>query len=286
MEKSHLKNTRLPVLKRTLTSLVMIAVGLPAIIYGGVFYFLLMGGFLVVGAWEYVRLYRAVKYEPNELVMVGGVLVLVTARFFFADYAIPLFVVLILLAMTVHLISYERGRDQAALDFSITAAGLTYLGWLGSYLLDIRNFSTEGGWWLMLVLPIVWAGDTGGYSIGAAYGKHKMAPRLSPKKSWEGYFAGVFTSVLIGTFFAYAFTTMEGLQPLAGMIDPFQGALLGLIIGTLAPLGDLGESMMKRQSGLKDSSHLFPGHGGVLDRIDSWVWGASIGFIMIQYFIL
>jgi phosphatidate cytidylyltransferase len=264
----------------------MIAVGLPAIIYGGVFYFLLMGGFLVVGAWEYVRLYRAVKYEPNQLVTIGGVLVLVTARFFFADYAIPLFVVMILLAMTVHLISYERGRDQAALDFSITAAGLTYLGWLGAYLLDIRNFSAEGGWWLMLILPIVWAGDTGGYSIGAAYGKHKMAPRLSPKKSWEGYVAGVFTSVLIGTFFAYAFTTMDGLRPLAGMIDPFQGALLGLVIGTLAPLGDLGESMMKRQSGLKDSSHLFPGHGGVLDRIDSWIWGASIGFIMIQYFIL
>jgi len=274
------------VLKRTLTSLVMIAVGLPAIIYGGVFYFLLMGGFLVVGAWEYVRLYRAVKYEPNQLVIVGGVLVLVTARFFFADFAISLFVILILLAMTAHLFSYERGRDQAALDFSITAAGITYLGWLGSYLIDIRTFSPEGGWWLMLVLPIVWAGDTGAYSIGAVYGKHKMAPRLSPKKSWEGYFAGVFTSVLVGAFFTYAYSTMNGFQPLAGMISPYQGALLGLVIGVLAPLGDLGESMMKRQSGLKDSSNIFPGHGGVLDRIDSWIWGASIGFIMIQYFIL
>jgi phosphatidate cytidylyltransferase len=277
---------RHPVLKRTLTSLVMVAVGLPAIIYGGIFYFLLMGGFLVGGAWEYVRLYRAVKYEPNELVTVGGVLVLVTARFFFADFAIPLFVLLILLAMTVHLVSYERGRDQAALDFGITVAGIVYLGWVGSYLIDLRNFSAQGGWWLMLVLPIVWAGDTGAYSIGAAYGRHKMAPRLSPKKSWEGYFAGVFTSVLIGAFFAYAFTSIGARQPLVGMIDPVQGALLGLVIGALAPLGDLGESMLKRQSGLKDSSHIFPGHGGVLDRIDSWIWGASIGFIMIQYFIL
>lgn len=272
--------------RRTLTALAMVAVGMPAIIYGGVFYFLLMGGFLVGGAWEYVRLYRAVKYEPNELVIVGGVLVLVTARFFFADFAIPLFVLLILLAMTVHLVSYERGRDQAALDFSVTVTGITYLGWLGSYLLDIRNFSVEGGWWLMLVLPIVWAGDTGGYSIGSVYGKHKMAPRLSPKKSWEGYIAGVFTSIAIGAFFAYAFTSIGERQPLAGMINPLQGALLGLVIGVLAPLGDLGESMLKRQSGLKDSSNIFPGHGGVLDRIDSWIWGASIGFILIQYFIL
>jgi len=262
------------------------AVGLPAIIYGGVFYFILMGGFLVVGAWEYVRLYQAVKYEPNKLVAVGGVLVLVTARFLFADFAIPLFVLLILLAMTAHLVSYERGRDQAALDFGVTVTGITYIGWLGSYLLDIRNFSAEGGWWLMLVLPIVWAGDMGGYSIGSVYGKHKLAPRLSPNKSWEGYVAGVFTSILIGAFFAYAFTSIGARQPLAGMINPFQGALLGLVIGSLAPLGDLGESMLKRQSGLKDSSNIFPGHGGVLDRIDSWIWGASIGFILIQYFIL
>jgi phosphatidate cytidylyltransferase len=264
----------------------MVAVGMPAIIYGGVFYFLLMGGFLVVGAWEYVRLYRAVKYEPNELVIVGGVLVLVTARFFFAEFAISVFVILILIAMTMHLFSYESGRDQAALDFSISVAGITYLGWLGSYLLDIRNFSAEGGWWLMLVLPIVWAGDTGAYSIGAVYGKHKMAPRLSPRKSWEGYFAGVLTSIMIGAFFAFAFTSLGNRQPLVGLIDPIQGAFLGLVIGTLAPIGDLGESMLKRQGGLKDSSNIFPGHGGVLDRIDSWIWGAAIGFIMIQYFIL
>jgi len=264
----------------------MAAIGLPAIIYGGAFYFLLMGGFLVVGAWEYIRLYRAAQYEPNELVTVGGVLVLVTARFFFSGHAISLFVLLILVAMTVHLFSYEQGRDQAALDFGVTVTGITYIGWLGSYLLDIRNFSAEGGWWLMLVLPIVWAGDTGAYSIGAVYGKHKMAPRLSPKKSWEGYIAGVFSSIAIGAFFTYAFTSIGDLQPLAGMITPVQGALLGLVIGALAPLGDLGESMFKRQSGLKDSSNIFPGHGGVLDRIDSWIWGASLGYIMIQYFIL
>ncbi|HSG41670.1 MAG TPA: phosphatidate cytidylyltransferase [Anaerolineales bacterium] len=272
--------------RRILTALAMTAVGLPAIIFGGVFYFVLMGGFLVGGAWEYVRLYRAVKYEPDQLVTVGGVLVLVTARFFFADYAISLFVLLILLAMAVHLFAYERGRDQAALDFTVTVAGITYLGWLGSYLLDLRNFSPEGGWWFMLILPLVWAADTGGYSIGSVYGKHKMAPRLSPHKSWEGYFAGVFTSVVIGAFFAYAFTSIGARQPLLGMINPWQGAMLGLVIGALAPLGDLGESMLKRQSGLKDSSNIFPGHGGVLDRIDSWIWGASIGFLLIQHFIL
>jgi phosphatidate cytidylyltransferase len=195
--------------------------------------------------------------------------------------------VLILLAMTAHLFAFERGREQAAHDFGVTVAGIVYLGWVGSYLLDLRNIMSNemGVWWFMLVLPLVWAADTGGYSIGAAYGRHKMAPRLSPKKSWEGYFAGIFTAVLVGAFFAYAFSGM-GPQPLAGLITPLQGALLGLVIGALAPLGDLGESMFKRQSGTKDSSNVFPGHGGFLDRIDSWIWGAALGYFLIHYLIL
>jgi len=271
-------------LRRTLTALALAAIGLPAIIYGGIFYYLLLAIFLAGSAWEYVRLYRAIRSEPNEIVTVGGVLVITTARFFFAEAAIPLFVILVLLAMTVHLVAFERGRDQAALDFSVTISGIVYLGWLGSYLLDLRNLP-QGVWWLMLVLPIIWAGDTGAYSIGAAYGKHKMSPRLSPKKSWEGYFAGLFTSVIVGAFFSYAFSSL-GLQPLGGLITFLQGAFLGFVIGALAPLGDLGESMFKRQGGLKDSSNIFPGHGGFFDRIDSWIWGAVLGYFLIYFVIL
>jgi phosphatidate cytidylyltransferase len=271
-------------LRRTLTALGLAVIGLPAIIYGGVFYFLLIGVFLVGGAWEYVRMYRAVQVEPNEIVTIGGVLVVATARFFFEEAAIPLFVLSVLLAMTVHLVAFERGRDQAGLDFAVTVTGIVYLGWLGSYLLDLRQLP-QGNWWLMLVLPIVWGGDTGAYSLGAVYGKHKMTPRLSPKKSWEGYFAGLFTSILFGVFFSYAFSSL-GHQPLGGAISPLQGAFLGLVIGALAPLGDLGESMLKRQGGLKDSSNVFPGHGGFLDRIDSWIWGAALGYFFIHFFVL
>ncbi|HEX9334128.1 MAG TPA: phosphatidate cytidylyltransferase [Anaerolineales bacterium] len=270
--------------RRTLTALGLAIIGLPAIIYGGVFYYLLIGAALVGAAWEYVRLYRAVKVEPNEIVTIGGVLGIATARFFFPEAAIPVFVLLVLLAMTIHLVAYERGRDQAGLDFAITVTGIVYLGWIGSYLIDLRSFP-QGLWWLMLVLPIVWGGDTGAYSIGAVYGKHKMTPRLSPKKSWEGYFAGLFTSVIVGAFLSYAFSAL-GPQPLNGLITPLQGAFLGLVIGALATLGDLGESMFKRQGGLKDSSNVFPGHGGFLDRIDSWIWGAALGYLAIKFFIL
>jgi len=270
--------------RRVLTALAMAAVGLPAIIYGGVFYFLLLTIFLVGSAWEFVRMYRAVQYEPHEIVTIGGVLVIATARFFFSEYTVFLLALSILLAMTVHVVAYERGRDKAGLDFTVTLTGIVYIGWLGSYLLDLRNLP-NGVWWFMFVLPLVWAGDTGAYSIGSVYGKHKMSPRLSPKKSWEGYAAGIFTAVLVGAFFAYAFSSL-GPQPLQGLIDPVQGAVFGFIISALTPLGDLGESMFKRQGGLKDSSNVFPGHGGFLDRIDTWIWGAAIGYFIIQYFIL
>jgi phosphatidate cytidylyltransferase len=271
-------------LKRTLTALGLAVVGLPAIMYGGVFYFLLIGIILAGSAWEYVRLFRVVRSEPNEIVTIGGVLVIATARFFFEEAAIPLFVGSVLLAMAVHVLAYERGRDQAPVDFTVTVAGIVYLGWLGAYLLDLRQFP-QGAWWLMLVLPIIWGGDTGAYSLGSAYGRHKMTPRLSPKKSWEGYVAGLLTSILVGVFFSYSFSSL-GPQPLGGLVTPLQGGLLGLVIGGLAPLGDLGESMFKRQGGLKDSSNVFPGHGGFFDRIDSWIWGAALGYFLIQFFIL
>jgi phosphatidate cytidylyltransferase len=134
----------------------------------------------------------------------------------------------------------------------------------------------------MLVLPCVWFADTGAYFVGATYGKHKMSPRLSPKKSWEGYFAGIASAIFGGAFLAFAYSKWGGL---AGDINVWQGAILGFLIGTLTPLGDLGESMFKRQSGMKDSSNVIPGHGGFFDRLDTWLWGAVIGYYFIQWFI-
>jgi len=187
---------------------------------------------------------------------------------------------LALAAMAAHLYAYERGRDQAALDFVITVGGLVYLGWVGAYLVNLRELP-NGGWWLMLVLPTVWMADSGAYALGAKYGKHKLAPRLSPKKSWEGYWAGVFTGTLYGGFFAYVYSWLGPLH-----ITFWQGALLGLALSVITTLGDLGESLFKRQGGIKDSGTLFPGHGGAFDRIDSWLWAAVIGVYWIRWFFL
>ncbi len=268
--------------RRTVTALLLAVIGLPAIIFGGILYYLLMGTFLIGAAWEYVNLFRAVKHEPQMHITVGGVAIITVMRAFFPQYALPVFEAMILVALTYHLFDYERGSDQAALDFSITVTALVYIGWIGSYFFDLRNLH-DGGWWFMLVMMSLWLADSGAYSIGVAYGKHKIAPRLSPKKSWEGYIASVVTGTVGGVFFAYAFSTYGGLT---GDVTLLQGALIGFLMGALPTLGDLGESMIKRQSGIKDSSDIIPGHGGFFDRIDSWLWGAMIGYYFIHWFIL
>jgi phosphatidate cytidylyltransferase len=268
--------------RRLITTLALLLIAMPAVLLGGIPYFLLIATFVVGATWEYVQMFRAVKFEPQIHITIGGVALIILTRTFYPQYAMPVFAATILIAMTFHLIAYERGRDLAALDFALTVAGLTYLGWIGAYLFDLRNLP-DGGWWLMIVLPSVWLADSGAYSIGRAYGKHKIAPRLSPKKSWEGYAASVFTGMLGGAFFVYAYSTFGGFT---GHITIFQGALIGLIMGSLPPLGDLGESMIKRQSGIKDSSDIIPGHGGFFDRIDSWLWGAVIGYYFLIWFIL
>ncbi len=269
-------------LRRTVTALALLCIGLPMVILGGPFFFVLITIFLVGAAREYVQMFRAAHFEASPFLTVGGVFLILAARTFAPQAAVPVFVGLILLAMAVHVIAFERGREQAALDFTVTLGGLVYLGWIGAYLFDLRNLP-EGGWWFMLVLPTIWLADSGAYSIGAAYGKHKMSPRLSPKKSWEGFWAGVFTSVIGAMFFAFAYSRWGALT---GDVTLLEAALLGLLLGLLTPLGDLGESMFKRQAHLKDSSDIIPGHGGFFDRIDSWLWAAVIGVYFIQWFIL
>jgi len=265
--------------KRVISALALLAIGFPALVIGGIPYYLLIGFFLAVAGREYVNLMSANGVRSPRWLMVASVVALTSARFFWPAYASPLLALAVMALMVYHLIDFERGRDQAGTDFAIGAGGLVYIGWIGSYLLDLRTLE-NGGWWVMFVLPSIWCADTGAYLLGSAYGKHRMTPRLSPKKSWEGFAAGVFTSTLGGGFFAYAYATWGPLP-----ISIWQGALFGLIVGLLTPFGDLGVSMLKRQSGLKDSGRLLPGHGGALDRIDSWIWGAILGYYFITWFV-
>jgi phosphatidate cytidylyltransferase len=236
--------------KRTITALILLALGMPALLFGGIPFFIFLGFFILVAAYEYIQMFRAMQIEPSTWITVGGVFLILVTRDFYPEFSGGMFAGLMLVALGYHAIAYERGRDKAALDFTATAAGLAYLGWVGAYLLDLRNLP-DGGWWFY------------------------------PNKSWEGYWAGVFTGTVYGGFFAFAYSTWGPLE-----ISIWQGAVLGLVLSVIAPLGDLGESLFKRPAGIKDSGSLIPGHGGAFDRIDAWLWAAVIGYYYIQWFLI
>ena len=266
--------------KRILTSLGLAVIGIPAIILGGVYFFALIVLFLAIAAWEFGRIFRQVDCKVADPVLIGGVILIVVTRTFWPEQAPAALTLSILAAMTWHLVEYEKGRDRAATDFCSTIGGLVYLGWVGAYLIDLRSLP-DGLWWLLLVLPAVWIADSAAYFVGRSFGKHPLSPRLSPKKTWEGYWAGVAFGTAGTAGLAVLWHVLGG-----PAVTWWQGAALGAALSILTTLGDLGESMLKRQAGVKDSGNFFPGHGGVLDRIDSWVWGAALGYLLITWFLL
>lgn len=239
---------------------------------------------LVLGlaAAEYGMLFRSHGLRPALPLLVAGVVVLSFSRFLSGFEQAPLILAVVCLgSMTWHLVDFERGAPRSGTDFAVTLGGILYLGWIGSYLVSLRRLP-DGEWWLLLALPSVWLADSFAYMIGRAYGRHRLSPRLSPKKSWEGYLAGVVGGALAGVLFGLLWGVAAG--PGSG-INARTGLILGATVSILAPLGDLGESMIKREIGVKDSGNLLPGHGGALDRIDSWLWAGVLGFYLAVWMV-
>jgi len=270
-------------LTRAIVVILLLPIGLAGILAGGWAYNLGIAAILALAAWEYVRLMNSGGFRPALVLTVGGAALLAFGRGYNGFTSAPgLLSLLVLLSMAYHLVSYERGRDQSGSDFGVTLGGIVYLGWIGAYFISLRALP-DGKWWLLFVLPVVWMVDSGAYIIGVRFGRHRLSPRLSPKKSWEGYLTGVLTGTLVGALLAWAWTVAPsawGPPASAAWPSLWKGALFGFLLAVLTTLGDLGESMFKRQVGAKDSGKLLPGHGGVFDRIDSWLWGAVIGYYL------
>ena len=267
-------------LKRILVVVILLPIGLAAIYFGGWVFSAIAALILLLASYEYIELFKAGGYKPALVIALGGTLLLTLGRAFDGFDSSPWMISLvILISMAYHLFSFERGREQAGTDFGITISAVFYIGWLGAYLISLRN-SAEGMWWVLLVLASVWLADAGAYFVGKQFGRHNITPRLSPKKTWEGYLGGIVIGTLGAALLALLFQNLSGAD---SAITPLRGAILGFAISIIGILGDLGESMIKRQVGRKDSGTILPGHGGVFDRIDSWLWAGVIGYYIVIY---
>jgi phosphatidate cytidylyltransferase len=261
--------------ERLLVLIPLIPAAVALVAVGGWLFAIAVAVILGVAAWEFWRLFTNGGYKPSAVLLIGGSASLAIFRYLFGfQYSDALLVVLVMTTMVVHLAQFEQGSQTAPFDFAITLGGVLYLGWLGSYFISIRNLP-DGLWWLLMILPAIWIADAGAYSIGRRIGKHKISKRASPNKSWEGYFGGILFAAVFSPLLAWLW------QLKAVSITPIKGMVLGVILSLICILGDLGESMFKRYFLVKDSSNLLPGHGGVFDRIDSWLWAVPIGYYFV-----
>lgn len=232
-----------------------------------------------VSAWEFWRMFSKGGYAPSlPLLILFSVAAVAMRGLWGFEYSGIWLGALILIAMLWHTIGYQKGAAHAANDLALTVFGAVYLGWLGSYAVSLSTLP-NGMYWLLTVFPIVSLADTGGYLLGIWLGKHKMMPNVSPKKSWEGYVGGL----LMGGLGGWGLAALWHIA--VPTFLPVYGLILGTVLSLIVPFGDFGESMIKRQFGLKDTSNILPGHGGMLDRIDTSLWAAFIGYVVIQILI-
>jgi phosphatidate cytidylyltransferase len=186
------------------------------------------------------------------------------------------YVVLVLASGTVLslvLLMVSPRKEGAFTSWAWVVAGVLYVGWLLSYLVALRL--DAGRSWLFLALFTTFGSDTAAFFIGRALGRHRLAPRISPGKTWEGAVAGLFGAVIVSLLFTLP-------TPLQLPLGYGQAVLLGVLVSIFGQFGDLVESLLKRNIGVKESGSLMPGHGGLLDRMDSVVFA---GVVVYFYYI-
>jgi phosphatidate cytidylyltransferase len=243
-----------------------------------------------LGVMEFYRL--AIASRASPLICIGVVLTLLfivsrnpdllsfLAPRFDPGLLIP-FLLMLAIALPMLWLFIRPRTGAAFVNWAWTLGGILYVGWLLSHLVSLRGI-TDGMSWVFLVILANAASDTTAFFIGRSFGRHRLAPRISPNKTWEGALAGVVGAMVFSLLFTaprlFAATNPVYIE---GFIY-WQALSLGLLVSVFGQLGDLTESLLKRHAGVKDSGNLLPGHGGILDRMDSIIFAG----IVVYYYVV
>ncbi len=246
---------------RVLSAIILLPLVLVVLHLGGIpwlFAALLIG---ILGWREMTRLLQQDHFAVDRLLGLGFIVAAVVEAYLRGaglvqtDLLRPLLAGLIVASLIWTL--FDRSSQPTA-NWAMNIASALYMGFLLGHFVTLR-LRPDGEDWVLLVLALTWANDTLAYFVGSTLGRHKFWPRLSPKKTWEGVIGGTTCALVVGGL----------LTPHLVGIAPWLGIVLGLLIAVAATFGDLAVSLLKRMAHIKDSSNLIPGHGGMLDRLDS-----------------
>ncbi len=242
-------------------------------------YYGLVAFLMLVAAWECIRI---MKFDPKGwerfavLPLVIFVFYTFSKKYFQHGFYFQfnLSEVLALSLILIAVITLFKFKDELYFDSGKLIFTVIYTALPFSFALGLPSFNGEGKFTLevFFLFILIWSSDTFAYLSGRLFGKHKMAPKISPKKTWEGFAGGVILTLILSYFVEKFHPDLRG-----------NWMIVGFLISVFAPLGDLVESQLKRNFGVKDSGKIIPGHGGVLDRLDSFMICAPVVYL---YFIL
>ncbi|MGC4895731.1 phosphatidate cytidylyltransferase [Micromonospora sp. DT31] len=263
---------------RNLPAAIGVGVALGAAVVVPLFFFLpaflaVLAVAVAIGCWEMARAVRRSGAHPPLVPLVAGGVLMVGLGWFAGPDALCLGLLVTVLGMMI----WRLGDGPGDYQRDLTAATLiaVYVPFLAGFAAMLAAAPGDGRLRVLVTLVAVVLSDTGGYAAGVHFGKHPMAPMISPKKSWEG-FVGSVTAAAVGSA-----VLLWALLDVA----PWWGALFGMAISCTAVLGDLAESMIKRDLGVKDMSNLLPGHGGLMDRLDSVLFAVPTAYLLLAVFV-
>ncbi|MET8463427.1 phosphatidate cytidylyltransferase [Micromonospora zamorensis] len=244
----------------------------PLVVYPLAF-LLVLAGAVAVGMWEMARAVRRSGAHPPLVPLIAGGVLTVGLAWFAGPDALSLGLLVTVLGTMI----WRLGDGPAGFQRDLTAATLiaVYVPFLAGFAALLAAAPDDGPLRILATLIAVVLSDTGGYAAGVSFGRHPMAPSISPKKSWEG-FAGSVTAAALGSAL---------LLWLMFEVAPWWGAVFGVAVSCAAVLGDLAESMIKRDLGVKDMSNLLPGHGGLMDRLDSILFAVPTAYLLLAVFV-
>jgi len=228
----------------------------------------------LLAAFEFYRMVAVSKVSSLTYFGLVWTLLFILSPHFDYDFLIPLLLTSAIVLSLVWLIVRPQ-KEGAFISWAWTIVGILYVGWLLSYLVALRL--DAGRNWVFFALFTTFGSDTAAFFVGRALGRHRLAARISPNKTWEGAIAGVFGAIVV----SLVIVTLLSLPLGYG-----QAVLLGLLVSIFGQFGDLIESLLKRNMGVKESGRLIPGHGGVLDRIDSIVFAGIVVYLYYIFVVL
>ncbi len=252
---------------RLLSAILLIPAILAAVYWGGLVYFVVFTAALVLAGWEFFAMAHRAGHKPQALIGIAFIALFALNAFTRAGALRELVAAMLFLSLTLAIFRHGAGW---LVGWALMISGALYVGGLGSYIIALRELP-NGLMWTVLALFSTWGTDTFAFMAGTAFGRHAFFPHISPKKTWEGALGGLGGAM----FAALVFGSLYGLAPLFS-------ALFGLGVGIVGTLGDLAESLIKRQLGAKDSGVIVPGHGGALDRLDSLLFSFAFAYYYVQ----